>query len=167
MKTAIVYYSMSGNTKFVADKIAEKIGADVIRLEPVEAYPDKGIRKFFWGGKSAVMEEKPELVEYEFDAGQYDMIIFGTPVWASNFTPPLRTFIEENRSELEGKKVAVFVCFSGGGADKAIDRLKKCVGVEKLEGELVLVDPLMKVVAENEVRIGEFCEKVIEDIIKG
>ena len=94
MKTAIVYYSMSGNTKFVADKIAEKIGADVIRLEPVEAYPDKGIRKFFWGGKSAVMEEKPELVEYEFDAGQYDMIIFGTPVWASNFVPPLRTFIE-------------------------------------------------------------------------
>lgn len=167
MKTAIVYYSMSGNTKFVADKIAEKIGADVIRLEPVEAYPDKGIRKFFWGGKSAVMEEKPELVEYEFDAGQYDMIIFGTPVWASNFTPPLRTFIEENRSELEGKKVAVFVCFSGGGADKAIDRLKKCVGVEKLEGELVLVDPLVKGVAENEVRIGEFCEKVIEDIIKG
>ena len=59
------------------------------------------------------------------------------------------------------------MCFSGGGADKAIDRLKKCVGVEKLEGELVLVDPLMKVVAENEVRIGEFCEKVIEDIIKG
>lgn len=167
MKTAIVYYSMSGNTKFVADKIAEKIGADVIRLEPVEAYPDKGIRKFFWGGKSAVMEEKPELMEYEFDTGQYDMIIFGTPVWASNFAPPLRTFIEENRSGLEGKKMATFVCFSGGGADKAIDRLKKCVGVEKLEGELVLVDPLMKVVAENEVRIGEFCEKVIEDIIKG
>ena len=160
MKTAIVYYSMLGNTKFVADKIAEKIGADVIRLEPVEAYPDKGIRKFFWGGKSAVMGEKPELMEYKFDAGKYDMIIFGTPVWASNFAPPLRTFIEENRSGLEGKKVAAFVCFSGGGADKAIDRLKKCVGVEKLEGELVLVDPLVKVAEENEVRIGEFCEKI-------
>lgn len=160
MKIAIVYYSMSGNTKFVADKIAEKIGADVIRLEPVEAYPDKGIRKFFWGGKSAVMEEKPELMEYEFDAGKYDMIIFGTPVWASNFAPPLRTFIEENRSGLEGKKMAAFVCFSGGGADKAIDRLKKCVGVEKLEGELVLVDPRVKVVAENEERIGEFCEGI-------
>ena len=32
MKTVIVYYSMSGNTKYVADKIAEKIDADIIRL---------------------------------------------------------------------------------------------------------------------------------------
>ena len=42
MKTAIVYYSMSGNTKYAADKIAEKIEADIIRIEPEKAYPDKG-----------------------------------------------------------------------------------------------------------------------------
>ena len=33
MKTAIVYYSMSGNTKYVADKIAEKIDAFCERLK--------------------------------------------------------------------------------------------------------------------------------------
>ena len=46
MKTAIVYYSMSGNTKYAADKIAEKIEADIIRIEPEKAYPDKGAKKF-------------------------------------------------------------------------------------------------------------------------
>lgn len=34
MKTAIVYYSMSGNTKYVADKIAEKIEAELILVDP-------------------------------------------------------------------------------------------------------------------------------------
>ena len=93
MKTAIVYYSMSGNTKYVADKIAEKLGADIIRIEPVKAYPDEGAKKFIWGGKSAVMGEKPVLQPYEFSLEKYDRIILGTPVWASTFTPPVRTFI--------------------------------------------------------------------------
>lgn len=46
MKTAIVYYSMGGNTEFAAKKIADKIGADLIRIEPEKAYPDKGFKKF-------------------------------------------------------------------------------------------------------------------------
>lgn len=47
MKTAIVYYSMSGNTQFVAERIAKKINADMIRIEPVKAYPDQGPRNLF------------------------------------------------------------------------------------------------------------------------
>ena len=121
MKTAIVYYSMTGNTKFVADKIAERIEADIIRIEPVKAYPDQGAKKFIWGGKSAVVGEKPELQPYEFNVEDYDSIILGTPVWASNFAPPIRTFIKENLA-IQEKKLAVFTCFSGGGADKAIEK---------------------------------------------
>ena len=65
MKTAIVYYSMTGNAKYVAGKIAEKIDADIIRIEPVKAYPDKGAKKFIWGEKSAVMGENPALQPYD------------------------------------------------------------------------------------------------------
>ena len=158
MKTAIVYYSMSGNTKFIADKIAENIDADVIRIEPVKAYPDSGVRKFIWGGKSAVMGNTPKLQPYDFDADKYDTIIFGTPVWASTFTPPIRTFIEENKASLAEKKVAVFICFSGGGADKAIDKLKKYIGINEFAAELVLVDPKEKLDSENEKKVKEFCE---------
>ena len=61
MKTLIVYYTLEGNTHYAAKKIASKIGADVLRIKPVKTYPKKGFRKFFWGGKSAVMAETPEL----------------------------------------------------------------------------------------------------------
>ncbi len=160
MKTAIVYYSMSGNTKYAADKIAAEIKSasevDVIRIEPEKAYPDKGAKKFFWGGKSAVMGERPALQPYEFDIEKYDRIIFGTPVWASTFAPPLRTFISENQ-DVKAKKIAVFACFSGGGAQKAIDKLKKFIGVEKLEAELVLIDPKDRAKEEDDAKIAEFC----------
>ncbi|MBQ2161110.1 MAG: flavodoxin family protein [Firmicutes bacterium] len=59
MKTAIVYYSLSGNCEYAAKKAASILGADLIRLEPVKDYPDSGFKKYFWGGKSAVMAEKP------------------------------------------------------------------------------------------------------------
>ena len=159
MKTAIVYYSMSGNTKYVADRIAERIEADIIRIDPVKAYPDKGVEKFIWGGKSAVMGEKPALHPYEINVEKYDRIILGTPVWASNFAPPIRTFIKENPN-IHGKKLAVFTCFSGGGADKAIEKMKKYIGIEKFEAELVLVDPKENMKAEDDEKIGVFCQKL-------
>lgn len=162
MTTAIVYYSMSGNTKYVADKIAERIEADIIRIDPVKAYPDKGAKKFIWGGKSAVMGEKPALLPYELNVEKYDRIILGTPVWASNFVPPIRTFIKENPN-IHGKKLAVFTCFSGGGADKAIEKMKRYIGIEKFEAELILVDPKESVKAEDDEKIGMFCQKLMKD----
>ena len=160
MRTAIVYYSMSGNTKYVADKIADRIKdsgeVDIIKIEPKKAYPDKGARKFFWGGKSAVMGEKPALQPYEFSIEKYDRIIIGTPVWASTFVPPLRTFINDN-PDIKNKKIAVFTCFSGGGADKAIDKMKKYIGIEKFEAELILIDPKENAKVEDEEKLVRFC----------
>lgn len=160
MKTAIVYYSMSGNTQFVAERIAKKINADLIRIEPVKAYPDQGARKFIWGGKSAVMGEKPQLQSYDFKAEQYDRIIIGTPVWASNFAPPIRTFLHDNKSISE-KKIAVFMCFSGGGADKAIAKMKRYIGIDQFEAEMVLVDPKDNVKSEDDAKIEAFCDALL------
>ena len=160
MKTLIVYYSLEGNTAYAAEKIASALGADTLRLEPVKAYPDSGFRKFFWGGKSAVMAETPELQPYDFSADAYDRIIFGFPVWAGNVTPPIRTFIKENR--LTGKHIAAFACESGAGAEKAFGKLKAALGIDRLDVELILIDPKAKPSAENEQKLKAFCEGLAE-----
>ena len=59
-KTIIVYYSMSGNVKQTAERLAAETGAELLALHPVKAYPDKGAKKYLWGGKSALMGEKPK-----------------------------------------------------------------------------------------------------------
>ena len=89
-------------------------------------------------------------------------IILGIPVWAGNFAPPIRTFIKENPN-IHGKKLAVFTCFSGGGAYKAIEKMKKYIGIEKFEAELILVDPKENVKAEDNEKIGLFCQRLKKD----
>ena len=162
MKIAVVYYSMSGNAEYIANHISNKIDVDLIRIEPKKEYPNKGIKKFLWGGKSAIMKEEPELENYDFDDAKYDYIIFGSPVWASTFTPPIRTFIKENKSKFKNKKMSVFISYSGSGAENAIEKLKKCLEIEKFEEELILIDPKDKKTDEKDKKIEEFCEKIIK-----
>lgn len=155
MKTLIVYYSLEGNTEFAASRIAALLNADTLRLEPVKAYPDSGFRKFFWGGKSAVMAETPALKPYAFDAS-CERVIFGFPVWAGNVTPPIRTFIRQN--DLKGKQIAAFACQSGSGAEKAFAKLKACLGIEALAAQLILIDPKDRPSADNDAKIRQFCD---------
>ena len=150
---------MGGNTKMVAEKIADRLGADIIRIEPVKEYPSEGARKFIWGGMKAVMGAKPKLQPYDF-SGRYDRIIIGTPVWASNISPPIRSFISQNSEALKSKSIAAVICFAGGGADKALEKLKMLLGVDSLEAELILIDPKDKPSSENEEKIEAFCGKL-------
>ncbi|MBR4200250.1 MAG: flavodoxin [Oscillospiraceae bacterium] len=155
MKTLIVYYSLEGNTEYTAQQIAETMGADLLCLKPVKAYPTGKVSKFVWGGKSAVMSETPELKPYSCDAAAYDCIVFGFPVWASTIAPPLRTFIRSQ--DLKGKRIAAFACQTAAGADKAFVKLKGELGLDALEAELTLLDPKTKPNPENEQKIRDFC----------
>ena len=161
MKTLIVYYSLNGNTAFVAEKLSQALGADTLKLEPQKAYPDKGFKKFFFGGKSAVMGEKPALVPYACDLSQYERVIIGSPVWAGTFTPPLRTFIEENKEELKGKKFAAFLCCAGGDTFKPFEKLRNALNVEQFDAQAVFVDPKDKPKPENETALKQFADNLI------
>ncbi|MCR4763878.1 MAG: NAD(P)H-dependent oxidoreductase [Lachnospiraceae bacterium] len=172
MNAVIIYYSMSENTAYVAERIREglldqlrkddrKAGTgtepvvDVIRIAPVKAYPDSGSGKFLWGGKSAVMKEKPALQPYQFDADKYDRIIIGTPVWAWTMSPPIRSFIEENRDQLKDRQIGVFVC-SGGGGVKAIGKIREFLPVDKLRDALDLIEPRNNQTEANDQAIARF-----------
>lgn len=159
MKTAVVYYSMSGNTEQTAEKIARQIGADLIRIEPVKEYPSTGFKKFLWGGKSAVMGDTPALQPYRFD-GDYDTIVIGTPLWAGTMAPPIKSFIKENRDKLSGKSISAFICCAGGGAEKAFEKIKAEVGTDTLSAQMILINPKEKPSDENEAKIKAFCDKL-------
>ncbi len=156
MKTAIVYYSMGGNTAWAAGQLAARLGAELIALRPRRAYPDKGFRKFLWGGKSAVMGETPALEPCGFDAAQYDRVILGAPLWAGRIAPPLRSFIAEQGGALAGKTLAAFLCCGGGSTDRAFAQLRELLGCS-LAAELRLVDPRDRPAPENGAKLDAFC----------
>ena len=160
MRTLIVFYSLEGNTAFAAEKLAGLLGAETLRLEPVKAYPSSGIKKFLRGGKSAVLGEAPPLKPYAFRGEDWDRIIFGFPVWAGTFAPPLRTFVRDHGDELAGKPAAAFACQSGSGGEKALKKLAALLGRESFDGELVLIDPKSRPKPENEEKLAEFSRQL-------
>ena len=66
MKNLIIYFSLEGNTKFIAESIAEEIECDIMELIPSKKYSTGKIGKYFWGGKSVMFKEKPELINALF-----------------------------------------------------------------------------------------------------
>ena len=158
MKTLIVYFSLEGNTKWAVEQIAARLSTDTMALVPKNAYPDKGFKRFLWGGKSALMRETPDLEPHKVDITQYERIIFATPIWAGTFAPPLRSFIQSE--DLTGKAFAFVACSGGGSPDKAFASLKALLNITGDVPTLGLVDPKFRPSAENEAALKVFCEKL-------
>lgn len=151
MKALIVYYSLDGHTQYIANLIAAETGADVVKLEPVKELSQTGFKKFFWGGKSVFFNEKPKLKNTVTDLAAYDLIIIGTPVWASSCTPPVNTFISNFGAT--GKKLAFFACHAGGGAEKCFEKMEKALKNNKVVGKIEFVNPTADVKAEVKTQI--------------
>lgn len=157
MKAIVVYFSLEGNSKFVADKIAEFTDADKLRLKTAKNYPSGSFTKRFVGGRQVIFGKSPELMPYKFDADKYDLIIIGTPVWAGSFSSPIKTFIKEN--DLSNKKIALFCC-AGVSAGSCFEKLKKELRVNDVTAALSLVSPLKNQSEENLQKIKKFCENL-------
>ena len=161
MKMIIVYYSLGGFTKSVAEQLAAQTGADLLALHPVKQYPDTGAKKFLVGGRAALAGEKPKLQPYTFDAKRYDKVLLATPVWASSPAPPLRTFLNDRRDEIADKVCGAFFTQLGSGSEKAAKKLAAALGTERLPLTETFFEPNKKDAhPENGQKLADFAEKL-------
>lgn len=142
MKTIVVYYSLEGNTALIARRLAETLGADILRLETEKPYPEKAPAKFFKGGMSTVFKCKPKLKNPVPDLSAYDAVVLGTPVWAGSYAAPVHTLVKKHG--FSGKKLAFFLCCGGGDTEKCFAQLKKALPGNDYAGEIVFVEPLQE-----------------------
>jgi len=125
MNIAIVYYSYSGNTHKAAKVIEEilKLQNNVVKCLRMEALGES--KNFFIQALRGLMKKKAEISSIETDLTPYDLIIFGTPVWAREMVPAMRKFLEK-ASGLRGKKAVVFVTYGSGlGKEHCLDSLQQ------------------------------------------
>ncbi|MEE1115201.1 MAG: flavodoxin [Eubacterium sp.] len=158
MKTLIVYYSMDGNTKYAAERIKEKIDADLCELVPVKPYANHGPAKYLDGGRSALHKDAPEIYPTNVSTADYDRVIFATPLWAATFAPPLRTFFKAHN--LNGKKIALVVCSITGNDAKCFEAMKNEIPAAEVEATLSLKNPKTKRTEANEAALFAFLKKL-------
>lgn len=126
MKALVVYYSRTGTTKALADTLAKELGADVEEI--VDLKNRGGILGFLSAGYSAYRRKLTEIKQPEKDPSAYDVILLGTPIWAGNITPALRTYFTQKKDALKQKKVGFFMTYSGTGLEKAVQSLTDLYG---------------------------------------
>ncbi len=140
MKSIVVFYSLDGHTRLIADIIAKEVGGDTFELKTVKPSAGKsGFSKFFLGGMRASLNQKPTLKNPLPDLKSYELIFIGTPVWASTNVPAINTFIAG--SDLTGKKVMLFSSSGGGDAAKCFSKLKSRLSDSKILGEIAFKEP--------------------------
>lgn len=137
-KVLVVYYSLTGNTKLIAEAIANSINSDILELKPVKELNAEGGSKYFWGGFQATMKKKPKLREFDINPLDYDLIILGTPVWAWTYSPPIRSFL--SKYDLSEKNIALWTCSQGDGV-KAMNKFKEALKSTNILGEIRFQEP--------------------------
>lgn len=127
-KILVVYYSRTGNTEQVARALADRLGAD---LEPVrEDRSRKGFWQYFRSAREALAGKRPEIAPARHDPAAYDIVLLGSPVWASHPSTPVSAYLAANRERL--KAFACFVTLGGSGAEKTMARMEEAAGKQAL-----------------------------------
>jgi flavodoxin len=104
---AVVYYSRSGNTALMAQRIAERRHAALYRLEA----PDYHVGLLGWGRAMAdARKHEAVIAPKAIDLSGYDAVYLGSPIWLYSPAPPIWQFVELNR--FDNKDVILFNTFN-------------------------------------------------------
>jgi flavodoxin len=156
MKTLLVYYTRTGNSKFAAETVAAEVGADV--EEVVDLKNRKGRLAFLSAGRDAMQGKLTEIAETKRNPFDYDLVVIMQPVWAGSPTPAIRTYLKKN--DLSGKKVALFFT---DASDKAVEKTKAIMPNSTFVGELTLPAKEFENREEAQKKIGEWCRTLKTD----
>ena len=128
MKTLITFYSRTGFTKKVAETIAKKLKADSQEL--IDTKNRSGVWGWIIAGKDAAMKNQAKIKPLKKDPSKYDLVVIGTPVWAGDMTPAVRTFIMKSRKNF--KKVALFCTQGGAQGQKCLNEIRALISKKPL-----------------------------------
>ena len=112
-KILIAYFSFSGNTKAIAEKIQTQIGGDTFRIETKIQYPADYDETAYGIAKEQHEKGIKSELKDNGDVSSYDIIFVGTPAWWYEMAPAVKTFLSKNN--FESKIIIPFITHGGGG----------------------------------------------------
>ena len=112
MKILCIYHSETGNTHSVMEEIAASTGADLIRVRDLAGYGK--VTMYMLGAPRALRGAHAAIDPGSIDLSGYDLVILGSPVWASRPSPAANAMIKALKNA--AGKTALLVCTSAGGA---------------------------------------------------
>ena len=160
MKILVVFYSRSGKTKKAAEAISGILKCDKEEIFDIKSR--EGIVGFLSAGTDANLRRLTAIKEIKNDPSLYDLVIIGTPIWSSNISTPVRTYLSLYKEEF--KKVAFFCTRLGSDSKKVFADMKNL----SQKAPLVVLELTTREVARDQYiqKVKEFIENLKEEIVK-
>ena len=105
----VVYFSCTGNTKPIAERVAEMLGADLFEIVAEDPYTEEDL-KYYTGGRcdeeNADPDARPGIASHVENIDQYDTVIIAHPIWFGKAPKIIYTFLESY--DFSGKTLTTF-----------------------------------------------------------
>ena len=118
-KALVAYFSATGTTKGVAERLAGAIGADLFEIKPEQLYTAADLD---WRNKQsrssvemADRASRPAIAGSVLNLAEYATVYIGFPIWWYREPSVVDTFVESNAAALAGKTVVPFATSGGSG----------------------------------------------------
>ena len=125
-KKLVAYFSASGRTAKVAEKLASELGADLYEIKPEVKYTKADLNWMNKKSRSSVeMNNKsirPAIITGDVDVSGYSTIYLGFPIWWYVAPTLINTFLEAYN--FAGKKIVLFATSGGSGFGNTVTELK-------------------------------------------
>ena len=131
-KVLVAYFSWSGNTKYAAQYIAQKLGADEFDLIREKPYPTEYTPCTEDAKAEKEAGERPAIKGKVENMAQYDVVFVCVPVWWYTAPMPVFTFLEQY--DLKGKTVIPFCTAYSGPSSTLKDIVKATPNSDHRDG---------------------------------
>ena len=118
-KALVAYFSASGTTAALSEKLAGVTGADLYEIAPEVPYTKADLNWMDKKSRSTLemndRSARPAIGTRVEDMAQYDVIFVGFPIWWYREPSIIDTFVESNAEALAGKTIVPFATSGGSG----------------------------------------------------
>ena len=128
----VVYYSAGGNTKRVAEDIAEDAGGDLFEIVPEEPYTSDDLNWTVSGSRVNREHDDESLRDVPLTTTEvenwdnYDIVFIGYPIWWGIAAWPVNNFVKDK--DFSGKTVIPFATSSSSGMGQSGTLLSEMAG---------------------------------------
>ncbi|WP_295637487.1 cyclophilin-like fold protein [uncultured Mailhella sp.] len=116
-KSLIIVYSLTGNTRHVAEVLQSLTGADMEEIQTVTPYPDDFHAVVEQARAERNSGHLPPIRPLKADLRDYDTIYLGFPIWGNTVPQPMATFLAGH--DLAGKTILPFCTHDGYGPGRS------------------------------------------------
>ncbi len=138
-KALVAYFSATGTTKGLAERLAGAIGADIFEIVPEQRYTEADLNWRDKESRSSVemrdRASRPAIAGAAPDLSSFDVVFVGYPIWWYREPSIIDTFVESNAAALAGKIVVPFATSGGSGMGDSTANLQSLApGAKVKEG---------------------------------